>query len=133
MTRHRARAWLAVFAVVAALFGGLAAVVATPLTALAATNPYQSPNTPDPSVAGATTPFTTYQAPEGTLGGGASVVSLTSAPTSEYDSAQGEATGHAYVALAGRGSPFSGPMTRASRSTSSTCARPSRTRPPAGA
>ncbi|HUN31966.1 MAG TPA: carbohydrate-binding protein, partial [Trebonia sp.] len=99
MTRHRARAWLALFAVVAAILGGLATVVATPLTALAATNPYQSPNTPDPSVAGATTPFTTYQAPEGTLGGGASVVSLTSAPTSEYDSPQGEATGHAYVQL----------------------------------
>jgi hypothetical protein len=92
-----------VFAVVAALLGGLVTVVATPLTALAATNPYQAPNTPDPSVAGATTPFTTYQAPEGTLGGGASVVSLTSAPTSEYDSPQGEATGHAYVQLTGTG------------------------------
>ncbi|HEY6785752.1 MAG TPA: carbohydrate-binding protein, partial [Trebonia sp.] len=101
--RRRAHAWLAVFAVAAALLGGLVTVVATPLTALAATNPYQSPNTPDPSVAGATTPFTTYQAPEATLGGGASVVSLTSAPTSEYDSPQGEATGHAYVQLTGTG------------------------------
>ena len=69
----------------------------------AATAPYSAPNTPDPSVAGATTPFTTYQAPEGTLGGGASVVSLTSAPTSEYDSPQGEADGHAYVQLTGTG------------------------------
>jgi F5/8 type C domain/Carbohydrate binding module (family 6)/Abnormal spindle-like microcephaly-assoc'd, ASPM-SPD-2-Hydin len=64
---------------------------------------YQAPGTPSPSVAGATTPFTTYQAPEGTLGGGASVVSLTSAPTSEYDSPQGEASGHAYVQLTGTG------------------------------
>jgi hypothetical protein len=64
---------------------------------------YQAPNTPSPSVAGATTPFTTYQAPEATLGGGASVVSLTSAPTSEYDSPQGEAAGHAYVQLTGNG------------------------------
>jgi hypothetical protein len=64
---------------------------------------YQAPGTPSPSVAGATTPFTTYQAPEATLGGGASVVSLTSAPTSEYDSPQGEATGHAYVQLTGTG------------------------------
>jgi hypothetical protein len=64
---------------------------------------YQAPGTPSPSVAGATTPFTTYQAPEATLGGGASVVSLTSAPTSEYDSPQGEASGHAYVQLTGNG------------------------------
>ncbi len=102
-SRHRPHAWLAVFAVVATLLGGLGAVVATPLTAMAATNPYQSPNTPDPSVAGATTPFATYQAPEAALGGGASVVSLTSAPTSEYDSPQGEASGHAYVQLTGVG------------------------------
>ena len=64
---------------------------------------YQAPGTPAPSVAGASTPFTTYQAPEATLGGGASVVSLTSSPTSEYDSPQGEATGHAYVQLTGAG------------------------------
>ena len=91
----------------AALALWLVPAIAAPSSAIAATqattNPYQSPNTPDPSVAGATTPFTTYQAPEGTLGGGASVVSLTSAPTSEYDSPQGEATGHAYVALTGTG------------------------------
>jgi len=42
-------------------------------SAVAATTPasYQPPGTPDPSVAGATTPFTTYQAPEAALGGGA--------------------------------------------------------------
>ena len=64
---------------------------------------YQSPATPAASTAGATTPFTTYQAPQGTLGGGASVVSLTAAPTSQYDSPQGEAAGHAYVQLTGTG------------------------------
>src|ERR1700744_853807 len=71
--------------------------------AQAADTSYQSPFPPDPGVAGATTPFTPYQAPEGTLGGGASVVSLTSAPATQYDSPQGEASGHAYVQLTGTG------------------------------
>src|SRR5579859_1681034 len=71
-------------------------------TASAATA-YQPPGTPDPSVAGATTPFATYWAPAGTLSGGASVVSLTSAPTSQFDSPEGEAAGHAYVQLTGTG------------------------------
>jgi Carbohydrate binding module (family 6)/F5/8 type C domain/Abnormal spindle-like microcephaly-assoc'd, ASPM-SPD-2-Hydin len=102
-SRRRARVWLAACTAVAALCLGLVPVLAAPSAMAAATNPYQSPGTPDPSVAGATTPFATYQAPEGTLGGGASVVSLTSAPTSEYDSPQGEATGHAYVQLNGPG------------------------------
>ena len=88
---------------------GLVPLIATAPSAAAATVPgagagaYQAPGTPSPSVAGATTPFATYQAPEGALGGGASVVSLTSAPTSEYDSPQGEASGHAYVQLTGPG------------------------------
>ena len=64
---------------------------------------YQAPGTPSPSVAGATTPFTTYQAPEGALGGGAKVVSLTSAPTTQFDTPQVEADGHAYVKLTGTG------------------------------
>jgi hypothetical protein len=92
---------------------------------------YQAPGTPSPSVAGATTPFTTYQAPEGALGGGASVVSLTSAPTSEYDSPQGEASGHAYVQLTGTGQSVQWTNNTGSRSTSSTCAPRSPT-PPAG-
>jgi hypothetical protein len=92
---------LAVFSVVAALLG-VPMLTAAP-SAVAATQPYQAPGTPSPSVAGATTPFATYEAPEATLGGGASVVSLTSAPTSEYDSPQGEADGHAYVQLTGTG------------------------------
>ena len=90
----------------ATAFAGLMLVVLPAPAALAASSAataYQSPGTPSPSTAGATTPFSTYQAPEGQLGGGASVVSLTSAPTSEYDSPQGEATGHAYVQLTGTG------------------------------
>ena len=54
-------------------------------------------------MAGAATPFAAYWAPAGTLGGGASVVSLISAPTSQFDSPQGEAAGHGYVALTGTG------------------------------
>jgi len=81
----------------------LPAPAATAASTPTVTTAYQAPGTPSPSVAGATTPFTTYQAPEATLGGGASVVSLTSSPTSEYDSPQGEATGHAYVQLTGAG------------------------------
>jgi hypothetical protein len=55
------------------------------------------------SVAGATTPFTSYEAEAGTLGGGAAAVSLTAAPTSQFSSAALEASGHAYVHLAGTG------------------------------
>ncbi|HEX4704991.1 MAG TPA: RICIN domain-containing protein [Pseudonocardiaceae bacterium] len=55
------------------------------------------------AAAGATTPFTSYEAEAGTLGGGASVVSLTSAPTTQFSSAALEASGHAYVHLAGPG------------------------------
>jgi Right handed beta helix region len=52
---------------------------------------------------GATTPFTSYEAEAGTLGGGATVVSLTAAPTTQYSSAALEASGHAYVQLTGTG------------------------------
>jgi hypothetical protein len=103
--RRRLRLWLTLGTVVAALLWvPVSAFVAAPAV-LAATQPasYQAPYTPFPGVAGATTPFTTYQAPEGTLGAGASVVSLTSAPTSQYDSPEGEAAGHAYVQLTGTG------------------------------
>ncbi|SEG75788.1 Right handed beta helix region [Actinacidiphila yanglinensis] len=55
------------------------------------------------TTAGATTPFTTYEAEAGTLGGGAGKVSLTAAPTSQYSSAALEASGHGYVHLAGTG------------------------------
>jgi Carbohydrate binding module (family 6)/F5/8 type C domain len=52
---------------------------------------------------GATTPFTSCEAEAGTLGGGAGVVSLTSAPTTQYSSPQLEASGHAYVQLTATG------------------------------
>jgi len=48
---------------------------------------------------GATTPFISYEAEAGTVGGGASVVSLTSPPTDQYSSPTLEASGHAYVRL----------------------------------
>jgi hypothetical protein len=48
---------------------------------------------------GATTPFTSYEAEAGTLGGGATVLSLTSPPTTQYSSPELEASGHAYVRL----------------------------------
>lgn len=54
---------------------------------------------------GAVTPFTSYEAEAGTVGGGAKVVSLTSAPTTQYSSPELEASGHAYVQLTGPG-PF---------------------------
>jgi uncharacterized protein involved in high-affinity Fe2+ transport len=51
--------------------------------------------------AGATTPFTSYEAEAGTVGGGATIISLTSAPTTQYSSPALEASGHAYVQLTG--------------------------------
>jgi hypothetical protein len=47
---------------------------------------------------GATTPFTSYEAEVGTLGGGAAIHALTT-PTTQYSSPELEASGHAYVAL----------------------------------
>lgn len=52
---------------------------------------------------GAVTPFTSYEAEAGTVGGGASIVSLTSPPTTQYSSPTLEASGHAYVQLTGTG------------------------------
>ena len=111
----RRRAWLfasiacaaAAAIVVVIALPGRGAVTARSLassaSAAAVLAAYQAPGTPSPTVAGATTPFTTYQAPKGALGGGARVVSLTAAPTSQFDTPQGEADGHAYVKLAGPG------------------------------
>ncbi len=48
---------------------------------------------------GAVVPFTSFEAEAGLCGGGAAVVSLTSAPTTPYSSPQLEASGHAYVQL----------------------------------
>ncbi|MEV8540202.1 carbohydrate-binding protein [Streptomyces sp. NPDC051572] len=52
---------------------------------------------------GATTPFSVYEAEEGTPGGGAAVRSQTSAPTTQYSSAVLEASGHSYVHLGDTG------------------------------
>jgi hypothetical protein len=112
----RRRAWLfasiacaaAAAIVVVIALPGRGAVTARSLASTASASAaavlaYQAPGTPSPAVAGATTPFATYQAPKGALGGGARVVSLTAAPTSQFDTPQGEADGHAYVKLTGPG------------------------------
>ncbi|MFD5073408.1 NosD domain-containing protein [Streptomyces sp. NPDC058371] len=57
----------------------------------------------DAAAAGATTPFSSYEGESGTLGGGATKVSLTAAPTTQYSSAALEASGHAYAHLSGAG------------------------------
>ena len=74
------------------------AFAAPPSPAAAAKNA-----TAAPTAVGATTPFTSYEAEAGALGGGASVVSLTAAPTTQYSNASLEASGHAYVHLSGTG------------------------------
>src|SRR6516165_6181832 len=55
------------------------------------------------AVVGAITPFFSVEAETGTLGGGATIVTLTSPPTTPYSSPQLEASGHAYVQLTGTG------------------------------
>src|SRR5436190_844311 len=57
---------------------------------------------PVPSV-GATTPFVSYEAEAGTLGGGATMVALTSPPTTQFSSPALESSGHAYVHLSAVG------------------------------
>ncbi|WP_369372158.1 carbohydrate-binding protein [Promicromonospora sp. Populi] len=57
----------------------------------------------DIAVTAATVPFTSYEAEAGSLGGGATSVSLTAAPTTQYSSAALEASGHAYARLTGTG------------------------------
>ena len=52
---------------------------------------------------GATTPFVSYEAEDGTLGGGATAHALTSPPATEYSSPELESSGHAYVRLDGPG------------------------------
>jgi|HubBroStandDraft_1064217.scaffolds.fasta_scaffold02104_9 alpha-1,3-glucanase-like protein len=63
----------------------------------------EAPDTGSAPTAGATTPFVSYEAEAGNVGGGATVVSLTSPPTTEYSSAMLEASGHAYVHLSATG------------------------------
>ena len=91
-TPNAARRRLAGVAVAALLIGMTSAAVTT--TPAAADQP--------PGV-GATEPFTSYEAEAGSLSGGAGVVSLTAAPTSQFSSPALEASGHAYVQLTGIG------------------------------
>jgi hypothetical protein len=56
-----------------------------------------------PPGVGANTPFISYEAEAGTLGGGAAIVALTSPPTSQFSSPELESSGHAYVALKNTG------------------------------
>ena len=89
----------------------LAALVAATYTAVGATHRVDARTSagnmgrvaPAAASVGATTPFTSLEAEAGTLLGGASTVSLTAAPTTQYSSAALEASGHAYVHLAGTG------------------------------
>ena len=55
------------------------------------------------AVVGATTPFMSFEGEDGVLAGGASIVTLTAAPTTPYSSAVLEASGHAYVQLTATG------------------------------
>lgn len=48
---------------------------------------------------GATTPFVSWEAEAGVLGGSAKAVALTAAPTTQFSSPELESSGHAYVAL----------------------------------
>jgi len=50
-------------------------------------------------VVGATTSFVSYEAEAGTLGGGATIVAVTTPPNTEYSSPALEASGHAFVQL----------------------------------
>jgi len=57
----------------------------------------------NPVQIGANTPFISYEAEGGALAGQASVVALTSPPTTKFSSPQLEASGHAYVNLSHTG------------------------------
>lgn len=76
----------------------LASIVLAPFASASAA-PHATHSPSAVSAAGATTPFTSYEAEAGSLGGGASTVSLTSSPTTQYSSTALEASGHAYVHL----------------------------------
>jgi hypothetical protein len=78
------------------------ALVAAVLTASALAVAPAGPAAADAG-AGAALPFTSYEAEAGTLGGGATAVSLTAAPTTQYSSPALEASGHAYAQLTGVG------------------------------
>ncbi|MFJ9520072.1 discoidin domain-containing protein [Kitasatospora sp. NPDC101801] len=78
------------------------AAVAVTTLALLAVVPAVSSTAASPAV-GAATGFTSYEAESGTLGGGAAVTSVTSAPATPYSSPELEASGHAHVRLGSTG------------------------------
>ncbi len=57
----------------------------------------------DAHAVGATVSFTSYEAEAGTLAGGATAMSLTTAPNTQFSSPALEASGHAYVQLTATG------------------------------
>jgi hypothetical protein len=88
-------------------------IIPQPATPTASPSPSATPS-PTPTAAptapctasstlGATTSFVSYEAEAGTPGGGATIVALTTPPTTEYSSPALEASGHAYVHLNGDG------------------------------
>jgi hypothetical protein len=85
------------------LAGGACAAVLTTVSIAAVIVTSAPADAAVDATVGATMPFTSYEAEAGTLGGGAAAVSLTAAPTTQYSSAVLEASGHAYVHLAGTG------------------------------
>src|SRR5882757_2953100 len=91
--RHPLRKTLSIFSVGSLL---LVAAAVTAVT-LSGSSPAAA------ATVGATTPFTSYEAESGTLGGGATTVSLTTAPTTKFSSAPLEASGHSYVHFSGTG------------------------------
>jgi parallel beta-helix repeat protein len=78
------------------LSGAVAVIVLAGATLVAAA---LAPAAGADTVAGAALPFASYEGEAGTLGGGATSVSLTAAPTTQYSSATLEASGHGYVHL----------------------------------
>ncbi len=82
---------------------GLFLLAASCLRAAGNPTPTVTAFNPDPCTTttqvGASTPFTSLEAEAGTLGGGATIVAVTTPPVSQYSSPELEASGHAYVLL----------------------------------
>jgi hypothetical protein len=75
---------------------------ATPTTGPTAT--FTATQVCSPSgVVGATTSFVSYEGEAGTLGGGATIVAMTTPPTTQYSAPEIEASGRAYVLLNANG------------------------------
>ncbi|MEU6345868.1 carbohydrate-binding protein [Streptomyces sp. NPDC046977] len=101
-SRGTRRAGRRLVAIALAAAAGLC-VSASPAGAAAHRADQAASSTAGATAAGATTAFRIYEAEAGTPGGGATVTSLTSPPTTQYSSAALEASGHAYAHLSGTG------------------------------